>query len=136
MNEPFANPPVRATQRATQPNQKYCFNCRNVLSAQAARCPVCGAEQLGVQRSDQHVLVSRGRHRIATAIIAIVLGNFGIHRFYLGHFGLGVLYLLFSWTYIPAIIGVIEGIRLLRMPDIEFELKYNRKLATPNIRAN
>lgn len=36
------------------------------------------------------------------------LGGFGAHKFYAGNTGLGILYLLFCWTYIPAIISIIE----------------------------
>jgi TM2 domain-containing membrane protein YozV len=37
---------------------------------------------------------------------------------------MGILYLLFFWTFIPAIVGFIEGILLLVMTDDAFALKY------------
>ena len=44
-----------------------------------------------------------------TAILwAIFLGGLGAHKFYMGETGLGILYLLFCWTYIPGIIAFIE----------------------------
>jgi TM2 domain-containing membrane protein YozV len=44
-----------------------------------------------------------------TAILwALFLGGVGGHKFYMGEAGLGVLYLLFCWTYIPGIIAFIE----------------------------
>ncbi len=62
----------------------------------------------------------------STAIIfAFFLGGFGVHKFYLRQSGLGVLYLLFCWTYIPGFIAFIEAIILLAMSDQEFNLKYN-----------
>ena len=54
----------------------------------------------------------------------ILLGGFGIHEFYLGKIGQGILYLLFCWTFIPAVIGFIEGILYLAMTDQEFNRKY------------
>jgi len=42
-------------------------------------------------------------------ILALLLGGLGVHKFYLNNAGLGVVYLLFSWTYIPAIIAFIEA---------------------------
>ena len=38
-------------------------------------------------------------------MLAILVGAFGAHKFYLGKNGQGILYLLFFWTAIPAIIG-------------------------------
>lgn len=65
------------------------------------------------------------KSRITAALLAIIIGDFGIHHFYLRHIGLGFLYLIFFWTWIPAIIGFIEGIIYLCMSDEEFDYKYN-----------
>ena len=42
-------------------------------------------------------------------LLALFLGGLGIHKFYLGQTGLGILYLIFCWTYIPSFIGFIEA---------------------------
>lgn len=42
-------------------------------------------------------------------LLALFLGGLGIHKFYLNNIGLGIVYLLFCWTYIPAIIAFIEA---------------------------
>lgn len=57
-------------------------------------------------------------------LFALFLGGFGIHKFYLGRIGAGVLYLLFFWTFIPSIIALIEGIVYLCMSDDRFHEKY------------
>ena len=41
-------------------------------------------------------------------LFALFLGCFGIHHFYLRRDGLGILYLIFFWTGITAILGFIE----------------------------
>jgi TM2 domain-containing membrane protein YozV len=41
-------------------------------------------------------------------LLAFFLGGFGAHRFYMGQIGLGILYALFFWTFIPAFIAFIE----------------------------
>lgn len=42
-------------------------------------------------------------------LLAIFLGGLGVHHFYLHRNGTGLLYLLFSWTGIPMIVGWIEA---------------------------
>lgn len=42
-------------------------------------------------------------------ILALFLGGIGGHHFYLGNIALGLIYLIFSWTFIPAIIAFIEA---------------------------
>lgn len=44
------------------------------------------------------------------AILNILLGDFGVGHFYTGQTLRGVLDLVFCWTGIPAIIGIVEGI--------------------------
>ena len=41
-------------------------------------------------------------------LFALVLGGVGAHHFYLGKTGLGVLYILFCWTFIPVIVAIGE----------------------------
>jgi TM2 domain-containing membrane protein YozV len=42
-------------------------------------------------------------------LLALLLGNVGGHKFFLGQVGLGVVYLLFCWTFVPGIIAFIEA---------------------------
>jgi TM2 domain-containing membrane protein YozV len=58
-------------------------------------------------------------------VLALLLGGFGIHRFYLRSYISGVIYLVFFWTSIPAIFGFAESIWFCFMPDTEFDAKYN-----------
>ena len=44
------------------------------------------------------------------AVLAFFLGSFGAHKFYFSQIGLGVLYALFFWTFIPGIIALFETI--------------------------
>lgn len=101
-------------QRAT----KYCVNCGGQIDARAEICVRCGVRQPGKERAGK---ISR---RMAAALFAILLGTFGVHRFYLGQIGWGILYAAFCWTLVPTVAGVIEGILYLTMSDEEFAGKY------------
>jgi hypothetical protein len=72
--------------------------------------------------------------RITAGVLACTLGAFGVHRLYLGHYGvasaqlaLGLLGLLFPLLLlVAAAVGVVEGVVLLTRSDLEFRRKYLR----------
>lgn len=99
----------------------YCANCGNRLSDQAVMCPQCG-HPTGVQapQTAVPVYVPGGKSRITAGILALLVGGLGVHKFYLEKVGLGILYLLFSWTFVPSIISFIEGIVYLTQTDEAF----------------
>ena len=63
------------------------------------------------------------KSKVAAGILGILLGGIGVHKFYMGKIGMGILYLCFCWTGIPAIIGIIEGIVYVCSNDENFQLK-------------
>ena len=48
------------------------------------------------------------RDEVVGILLALFLGGFGIHHFYLRNTGLGILYCCFCWTPIPWVLGFIE----------------------------
>ena len=42
-------------------------------------------------------------------LLALFLGGLGLHKFYMGKIGLGILFLIFCWTSIPSIIAFFEA---------------------------
>jgi len=48
------------------------------------------------------------RDEVVGILLALFLGSFGLHHFYLRRHALGVLYVCFFWTGIPAFLGFIE----------------------------
>ncbi|EUJ34158.1 TM2 domain-containing protein [Brochothrix campestris] len=48
--------------------------------------------------------------KVAYIVLAILLGCVGVHKFYAGKIGVGVVFVIFCWTGIPALIGFIEGL--------------------------
>ena len=98
-------------------NEKYCVECGTLIAKQAEICPDCGVRQPSVQRSTDS-------DKIAAGVLALLLGGLGAHKFYQGNMKLGVLYLCFFWTGIPAVLGLVEGILMLIADDTEYEEKY------------
>ena len=64
------------------------------------------------------------RDKNKAGLLAIFLGMFGIHRFYLGQTFLGIVYCLFFW--VTWMLGILDGIILLTMDEQDFDYKYNR----------
>lgn len=61
----------------------------------------------------------KGDHRVsktAYILLALFLGNLGIHKFYAKKYIMGLVYLLFCWTFIPCIIALVEAILAIFKP--------------------
>lgn len=100
---------------------KFCVACGEKLDFIAEVCPKCGVRQPRFPGSQSQFGISR---RIAAALFAILFGTLGVHKFYLRKTGMGILYILFCWTGIPSILGIIEGIIYLTKSDEAFEALY------------
>lgn len=120
----------------------YCPNCGNQCSASQAVCLKCGSSlgARGVGSSEAVIIDGNdeynggsvvGNYSKQTAgILGLLLGGLGAHKFYHGSFGLGILYIVFIFTFVPAILGFVEGIMYLTMDQAEYDRKYN--LTPPN----
>ena len=122
--------PSQAPQPMSKPNQNnsiilepiFCSSCGNKVAKDAPFCPSCGQPLKSKEYGEYIGNASNGipiKSRIAAGLLALFIGGFGIHKFYCGQIGLGVIYLLFFWTFIPAIIAFIEGIIYLTSPNDE-----------------
>lgn len=100
-----------------------CRECAREISDQAHACPGCGAPleaEPTPSRVPHYERVPATKSRSLAVVLALLLGGLGIHKFYLDKPGRGVVYLLFCWTLIPAVVGVIEAFYYLAMSDAEF----------------
>ena len=75
--------------------------------------------------SNTKKLKKSGKSKMTTALLAIFLGSFGLHKFYLGKVTWGLLYLFLFWSSISMILGFIDGIYYLTMSDKDFKAKYS-----------
>jgi len=135
---------VTPGQVAGQIPHLQCFNCHNWVPHGTQQCPYCTAilplPQAGyisnTQGPVQQVIIHQAapyapmvpyrprKEKVTAGILAILLGGLGAQRFYLGQTGLGILSILFCWTYIPTLIGLIEGIIWLCMSEEEFHRRH------------
>lgn len=67
------------------------------------------------------------KSKTVAALLAFFLGGLGFHKFYLGQVAMGIFYLLFCWTLIPAFVALIECIILLAMDQSKFDRRFNPK---------
>jgi len=96
-------------------DEKYCESCGSIIKTQAEICPKCGVRQKRAGGS---------KDKTTAILLALFLGSIGGHKFYLGQVGMGVVYLLFCWTFIPAVVAIIELIWYITLSDDAFAEKF------------
>jgi tetratricopeptide (TPR) repeat protein len=87
------------------------------------------APPLGIKKAHlieaAHQPVEGGRDRRTAIWLAILLGNFGVHKFYLGEKASGIIYLAMCWTLIPWLVALYEAVHIYQMSRVSFNLVYN-----------
>ncbi len=113
--------------KEVQPNAEVCLGCGVKPYNGNKFCQNCGAEtqlnqevcvKCGVKLSkpaSSGFGTGPGKSKIVAGILGILLGGFGVHRFYLGYIGIGVLQIVVTLITCGAgaIWGFIEGILIL-----------------------
>ena len=112
----------------------FCTKCGSQLSGQAEFCGSCGTRKpanakakteptpYGGQQSPSKNLYA-DKSRITAAVLALLVGGLGIHKFYLGKIWPGVVYVLLCWTYVPAVVALVEAIIYFTQNDETFATK-------------
>jgi len=104
----------------------FCEKCGAEIPEKTI-CPKCAEQNNNSINNIGKDLVAGQRNKWIAILLAFFFGAFGIHKFYLGQIGTGIIYLLFCWTGITAIIGIIEAVLYLTMSDAEFAAKYYKR---------
>lgn len=73
-------------------------------------------------------MFSQPKNRTLAAMLAlsgVLIPISGLHKFYLGQPGWGLLYLLLSWTPIPKVASAIEAVWYLAQDGEQFDRSFN-----------
>lgn len=113
--------------------KKFCQHCGEQIDIDCIVCPNCGKQVSALSQNtpvapppiainapsstnasintvQQTVNTGKPINKAAYCLLAFFLGWIGIHKFYAGKIAMGIIYILFCWTGIPAIIAFIEFI--------------------------
>lgn len=98
-----------------QAAQKYCVECGTIINAKAEVCPSCGVRQ-PMYYPQQYNNQSKDERWLPCLLLCIFLGPFGVHRFYVGKIGTGIIQLLTFggcgiWYIIDLVMIVIGNFR-------------------------
>jgi TM2 domain-containing membrane protein YozV len=69
-------------------------------------------------------VVGEAKSRPIAILLALLLGAFGVHRFYVGPVAWGIAYLVFFWTGIPQFLAWLEAIYWLTRSDADWARMY------------
>ena len=76
-----------------------------------------GVKELDENEKGYFFIQFQSEKRTVTAgvLISLLFGWFGLQKFYLGDLKGGVLSILFSWTFIPFVLALIDAIQIHRL---------------------
>lgn len=94
----------------------FCRACGKQIHKTAPTCPSCGAPQIAVGKNT--------KSKTTAVVLALFVGAFGVHRFYLNRWW-GLPYLLLCWTGITGVVALIEGIVFAFTKQEKWDAKYN-----------
>lgn len=99
----------RQVQQSQVQNTKFCKHCGEKIDAECVVCPKCGKQVELIRQDSQQIVINNVntntnvnnnsryenypyKSRGVALILAIILGGLGIHRFYVGKIGTGIIY--------------------------------------------
>ena len=112
--------------RSARPSSQ-CTECSQKIDLNLVTCPQCHAAQ-GLEALagiDPSIHIKNQKLAIR---FSFIFGGLGLHRFYLGQYLKGRLYLMFSWTLVPMIVGWVDAFRTMKMSPFNFQQRYSRRV--------
>ncbi|MHA1674794.1 MAG: NINE protein [Promethearchaeota archaeon] len=110
------------------PDELFCQYCGNSLEYTLKK-PKKGSKPLSSENSqpsqENAPYVGLPKYRVVAAFLAIVFGTFSAHKFYLNKNKSGFLRLLFFWTGVPTLWGLVDALLYLTDTDENFKSRIN-----------
>jgi ribosomal protein L40E len=109
-----ATTPTSPPPRAAVPGMVYCRNCGAQIVREAYVCVHCGVKAGGaLDPLERALFPEQGKSWIVALLLAIFFGPLGMHRFYVGKIGTGILQLVtfggFGIWWIIDLIRIVIG---------------------------
>lgn len=101
-----------------KPNAKiFCTKCGTEVALGNTFCSNCG-ESLSASIAKNGKVYSP-KSKLAAGLLGVFFGGLGVHNFYLGKVGMGVLQIIVSFATcgLGAIWGIVEGVMILTSPE-------------------
>ncbi|MEG2289903.1 MAG: NINE protein [Clostridium sp.] len=121
-------------QNINSQNTKFCKHCGKTILKEAVLCTNCGLQVENLKGSEQPQVIinnsnsnmntntnsglGRAKNKWVSFLLCLFLGFFGVHKFYEGKIGMGILYLLTGGLF--GIGYVIDCVILLFKPNPYF----------------
>lgn len=118
-----------------------CNQCGNMVSENAQACPHCGNPINGAYGQPPQNFNAYNapnnfnaanvtpKSKTTAALLALFLGGIGVHYFYMGKHIPGLVFLVLCWTWVPALLALVQAIMMFTMTEEQFNAKY---VFTPN----
>lgn len=112
--------------QAAQPgsDEMFCWSCGSIVKTRAEICVHCGVrvnQQTSMSGTQFGGILSTEyseKSRVAAGVLGIILGGIGVHRFYLGNIGIGILQIIVTlitfgfgatWGFVEGVIIIAGG---------------------------
>lgn len=95
--------------------KNYCPSCGEKTNTQADYCIKCGVKLSNSLNLNSIEGANGEKSKVLAGLLGIFFGALGVHRFYLGYIGIGIVQLILTFITcgISSLWGFIEGILIL-----------------------
>jgi len=109
-------------------DNKYCEYCGEIIHKDAVVCPKCGRALGPLKEKLEGKEGASEKSRLVAILLCWFLGVFGIHRFYVGRIGTGIL-----WLFTFGLAGIGSLVDLILIAAGTFKDKEGNKLLLWNV---